>query len=329
MPGERAEGAPPGQALDGRSLAIVAGVFWCGLLASQVMVPALRGWQAGIGNVIAHTEKLGAFLSQLAVVMGTGLAFLLLMRALRDSRLGIGFRIGIAPLTAALITTVMAAVVGPLAPLMSLVLSLMAACIAIASSWPAMARPRTRGLGLCLGLVGTASTFGAAARLLALRASSDALTSLFAVARVLATVSLVASVAAWVVVGLWLAQRRWGKLLWVFGAPLGLGIPAALAAITSAETTSPTAVLVSRMVLEFSRHPQPLLSDLSRYSLDGTLFVASAVVLFAKGRPLLARAAACLVLMPRGATDIPLLALALVLASLAGALHAASDAPAP
>lgn len=305
-------------------------VFWSALLVSYVTVPALHGWRSGLGNLITRVEQAGAFLSQLAVVAGAALAFWLLITVLSESQLGIGFRIGVAPLVAALMTTIAASVAGPLAPLLSLGLSLLAAFVAIASSWPTILRPHARGLGLCLGLVGTASAFGAAARLLALRASSDALTALFSAARVMATVALVCCALAWLLGSLWLARGRVTRLALMLAVPATVGLASAFAVLrSSADPASPVSVLVTRMVTELGRHPQPLVADFGRHALDAGLVVAALLALLTPGRPLYGRAAVCYLLLPRGATDIPLLALALIIAALSGTLHAVRGAPAP
>ncbi len=302
----------------------VALVFWLATCAAQVIAPALPGWKSGIGDWIARLDTTAAMLSQLALVAGCSFAFWMLIEVLREQRLGIGFRIGAAPLAAAVLTTAIAASTQHLAALLSLGLSLMVGFLALAAAWTTSRSTQTRGLGLALGLVGLGAGFATMSRLLALRASAEALTSMFAVSRALATATYVLCIIALVVGALWVSQKRRWSLALTLGAPIGLGALGALAAqLGQSASGDSVLVLLSRLVFELSRHPHPLLPTVLQQVGDTMLLLGSGAALLGGSRSALGRAALCLTLLPRAGTDIPLLALALGIASLVAPLCAA------
>lgn len=306
---------------------IVAALYWLTTCVAQILSPALPGWKSGIGDFIVQVERTAALLSQLALVAGCTFAFWMLIEILREGRIGLGFRVGAAPLAAAVVTTSLAASTRPLAALLNLGLSLMVGFLALAAAWTTARSAGTRGLGLSLGLIGLGAGLATLARLLALRASAEALTFMFTVSRTLATLSALLGVAAFAVGALWLAQRRWRTLALILGIPTGLAVVIAVAGnLGGASSIESPLVLLSRVTYEFGRSPYPLLPAVARQALDGALLIASAVVLVAGaggGRGALGRAALSLALLPRSGTDIPLLALALALSSLIAPLCAA------
>ncbi len=308
----------------------VAVVFWLATCVAQVIAPALPGWKSGIGHWIARLETTAALLSQLALVAGCSFAFWMLIEVLREHRLGIGFRIGAAPLAAAVLTTAIAASTQHLAALLSLGLSLMVGFLALGAAWTTSRSTQTRGLGLALGLVGLGAGFATMSRLLALRASTEALTSMFAVSRALATATYALGIIALVVGAVWVSQRRRPSLAMVLGAPVVLGVLGALAAQFGQSSSGDSVlVLVSRLVFELSRHPHPLLPTALQQMGNTTLLLGSGAALLGGGRSALGRAALCLALLPRAGTDIPLLALALGIASLVAPLCAAQGIAKP
>jgi hypothetical protein len=298
----------------------LAGIFWLATCTAQVIAPALLGWKSGIGVWIARWEHVAALLSQLALVGGCTFAFWMLLVVLRESRIGIGFRIGAAPLAAAIITSAIAASTQHLAALLTLGLSLMVGFLALAAAWSTARSTHTRGLGLALGLVGLGAGFATMARLLALRASAEALTSMFLISRALATATHLLGIAAFVIGAQWVIRGRCTHGLLVMGVPILLGAGAATATQLSAESGSDWLVLLGRFGFELGRNPFPLLPTFIRRAGDAMLLLGSGAVLFGGERSALGRAALCLALLPRGGTDIPLLALALALASLLGPL---------
>lgn len=292
-------------------------IFWIATCTAQVVAPALLGWKSGIGVWIARIEHAAALLSQLALVGGSTFAFWMLLMVLRESRIGIGFRIGAAPLAAAIITSAIAASTQHLAALLSLGLSLMVGFLALAAAWSTAQSTQSRGLGLALGLVGLGAGFATMSRLLALRASAEALTSMFLVSRTLATATHMLGIAAFVIGALWACHGRRTRGLFVVGIPILLGLFAATATHLSATSGGDSwLVLFGRFGFELGRNPFPLLPTFLRQTGDAMLLLGSGTVLLGGGRSALGRSALCLALLPRGGTDIPLLALALALASL-------------
>lgn len=302
----------------------VTAVAWLATLVAAYLSPALPGWRAGISALITGTDRAGALLSQLAVVAGCLVAFGLLIETLREGRLGIGYRIGVSPLIAIVVTTAMAAATRPLGPLLALALGASTALLALVASIPTLMRRATRGAGLALALTGLAAATSSAARLLAVQASSEALTSLFAAARILATASSACLLLALVVALWWAADgRRAWQLALLAGTFFAAGAIAWLAGRGSRFDASAVAVLASRALAEASRHPQALLPAALREGLDVALLFGTPWLLVVRGRNALARCAVALCVLARGATDIPLFGLCMTLAALSAPLAAA------
>ncbi len=305
----------------------VALVAWLATLVAAFLGPALPGWRAGISELITGADRAGAILSQLAVVAGCLVAFGLLMETLREGGLGIGYRIGISPLVAIVVTTSMAAATRQLGPLLALVLGVSTAFLALLASIPTLLTPATRGAGLVLALAGLAASTGGAARFVAVRASSEALASVFVVAQVLATLGSFLMLGALGVGLFWAAN---GRRRWQLGLLLGPLVVASAVAILATRggryDASSVAVLANRALSEAARHPQALLPAFARHALDVALLVGAPLIVFARGRNALARAAVALALLARGATDIPLLGLCMTLAALSAPLAAARTA---
>ena len=302
-------------------LPAVAIVLWLSTVVAHVLSPALPGWRAGIERTIITTDRIGAILSQVGVVAGCLLAFGLLIETLKDSRLSIGYRVGISPFVAAVITTAMAAATRPLPILLALVLSVLTAIIALTASVPTLMSEKTRGLGMVLGLAGIASVVNASARLLALRASQEALASLFDVARTLATIAMVLELGAWLIGMAWLSAKNVRRLAVFLGIAVFVAVAVGLmAAAGKSYDAGPWTVLASRAVGELTRHPRPFGPEMLRSVVELLELVGAATALASRSRGNVACTALGLALLARSATDIPILALGLCLAALAGPL---------
>jgi hypothetical protein len=310
-------GVSPGMLRALGALALVSAFLARGL------APALPGTRAGIGTWITLTERTSAVLSGWLLVAAVVIATWLLLGALRERGLGVVYRLAMVPASAAIITLVMASLRKTLEPEMALVLGMTAGVVALASTPVGLVSPRTRAAALVLGLEGAATIAHVNARSVAMRASEQAMTHTFELARGISTVAFALDVAAIGIATLWVVWPKWRS---------GVVVVAALFAVASVltwgalEGSRPGAatwqVLASRTLAEMTREPSPLVLPFLRYLVEPFAVGLAAWVLFGRRRSTAVYVATALVLTSRANTDIPLLALLMVLASLLLALSA-------
>jgi hypothetical protein len=310
--------------------ALLRGLGALALLASLLargIAPALPGSMTGIGLWIVLSDQAAAFLSQLFVVASSLLAVRLLVAAVREPRLGAAFRVGAVPTAAAVLTLVIAATKGPIDAQWTLGLGLVSALLAAGAAPLALRVAHTRAVGLVLGFAATAAVLQVCARLVALQASGQALPTLFGTARSLATAGLAVDVVVLALVGLWLAAGRWKWAALVAGPLLASCLTLSWAAVCGSHYQAPVwQVFASRIFAELTRHPTPWVPPLLRYAVDIATFATVVALLVSRRRDAAVHVAVALALLVRGATDIPVLALALALAALIAALASLSGA---
>jgi len=311
------------------SLAAVVLLFFFALVSGRIVVPALLGWRSGLEAWIARSDASAALLGQLAVVGGCLLAIQLLIATLVESNLSVAFRLVAAPTTAGVVTLVMASATRELPLLLALGLAVLSSFMALFASVPTLLREHSRALGLVVGLAGLGSLLGVAARALAVWASHEALTRLFRGAQALATAAWLLDLIAFGVAVTWLAARRWKPLLALWLPVLALA--ATLAATSLYTSPRPDGVLglVTKAVHAFMRHPFPFLPTLLHFTLGLALFLAVPTTLLARRERPYARSAIALALLCRTGTDIPVMALALLVSALLAGLAAAREGAEP
>jgi hypothetical protein len=309
-------------------LAAIVVLFAVALISGRALEPALLGWRTGIEQWIDRCNVAAAYLGQLAVVSGGLLAVQLLIGILVESNLSMAYRLVAAPITAGIITLVMAASARDLPVLLLLALAILSGLMALLSSVPAVIVNHGRAAGLVLAIAGWNALLAVTARALAVWASDRALTSWFHAARVIATVSLVLDVIALAIAGFWLSERRWRIPALVGPVVLGGAVGLAAAAVRGTGAPEGWTVLASKAVTALVRHPWPLVPAGVGFAVELALVLMSLAMLVARRDQPYARSAIALALLARAGTDIPVLALALLLAALMGAL-AASRRPEP
>lgn len=212
---------------------------------------------------------------------------------------------------------------------MTLALAVGTSALAVAAASASMGASETRAAGIVLALAGAGSFVLLVARVLAVRASDAALATLFSAARAVATVGFALDVAMLLLALLWLAARSRIRLgLMTAGVAL-IGAVAAWLAYRGAVMldvvgSGSVEVLISRASSELVRHPRPLVPTVAVYGVEIAAFAAALVAAATRTRSGLASAAIALALGARMATDIPIHALALVLAALMAPLASAS-----
>ncbi len=323
----RADGAPEGD-LALRWVAALRVMTIVALVATvlgRAVAPALRGAAAGIEHWIRWADFGGAAFGQLLAFVGTAATVSLLLGTLRSPRLGLAYRLFVVPASAGATTLVMMSAAYPLDFQATVLMSAAAGMVPLVATGAAVARPETRALGLLLAGAGAAGVVWVAARVLALKASSDALPSLFVAARGVATGALVLDLLLAALAAGWILGARRGALAWGLGLVVVAGLAAWSSAGASAYGTSLWRVILARSLAELSRGPAPLLVPEIVTFVDALSLALAAASTVAR-RPL--GAAAGLVMAARGGTDVPLSALCLVAASLA-TLAAGGRAPGP
>ena len=309
-------------------LALVVILFASALLSGRVLGPALLGWRSGIEIWIDRSDLAAAWLGQLAVVAGCLLAIQLLIGTLVESNLSVAFRLVAAPVTAGVITLVMAASARELPVLLVLALATLSAVIALVASVPAVISDHSRAAGLVLAVAGLNALLSLTARALAVWAGHKALASLFHVAQGVATVCFALDVVALGITGFWLSARRWKAPATAAGIIVLGATVLAIAAVRGTGAAGGWTVLASKAVIALVRHPWPLVPPALNFAVELCVLLTALATLLGRRDFPYAKSAIALALIARAGTDIPVLALALLLAALMAALAAAREGPA-
>lgn len=309
-------------------LAAIVLLFFFALLSGRILVPALLGWRSGMEVWIGRSDTAAALLGQLAVVGGCLMAIQLLIATLVESNLSVAFRLVAAPTTAGVVTLVMASSTRELPLLLALGLAVLSSFMALFASVPTVLKDHTRATGLVVGLAGLTALVGVLARALAVWASHEALTRLFRAAQTLATIAWVLDVVTLAVAIAWLSARRWKPALAIWLPVVALSVALAAASLYGSPRPDGAFGLVTKGVHAFLRHPFPFVPGVLHFALGVTLFLAVPASLLQRPERPYARSAIALALLSRTGTDIPVLALALLLGSLLAALAAARELPA-
>jgi hypothetical protein len=310
----------PWLARDTQLLRWLAGLAVAAVVLAKGVAPALRGYKSGIGGWIAATDAAAALLSQLLVVCAVMLCFRLILATTRERRLPALQRLIVVPAAAGVLTLTIAASKADLTPTLTLALGCASALVALFSGARSIRLPKTRALGLVLGVIGAAAMLQTTVRVIALEASDRALAELFVAARALATLSFVLFVAAVVIVVAWLlAGCKRGSI--AAGAVLLVCVLLAwVADLGSRYGASGASYLLGRTLMEMSRQPSPLVAPLVRHWVLLVSLGASLAAVLWPRRDRLVQACLAIVVLTGVDTDVPALGLLLVLTSLSATL---------
>jgi hypothetical protein len=310
----------PWLASDAQLMRWLAGLGVLAAVLAKGLAPALRGWRSGIGRWIARADSAAALLSQLLVVCAVMMCFRALLATLRERKVPALQRLAIVPAAAGVLTLTIAASKADLTPKLTLAIGCASSLVTLVSGFRAIHLPRTRALGLVLGIVGTAAIIQTAVRAVALEASDRALAELFYTARALATLGLGLFVVAVAIVVAWLlAGMRHGTIA-AGAALLACGLLAWAADAGSRYGASGTTYLLGRTLMELSRPPSPLIAPLVRHWVLLVSLAASCAAVLWPGRDRLVQGCLALVVLAGVEADVPILGLLLVLAALSAAL---------
>lgn len=287
--------------------------------------PALPGVWLGVESYITSTKVVAALTSQLFAVSSSAIVIGLVLAVVRGDKPAYlrAFSVGVGVLT---ILAVMIASAVPLPDASRLVLAFGVGLLA----------------ALCAGLSLRLFTLRAPALVVALMAGSGLLRILVIllsqlafermsqltadVARVLVTVSAVPVAAAVVFSLVWVARVpcesgsrvRWGVLL---GTMATLGVLVALAQLGADPEAGGVPLLIARTLHEMGLRPRPFGPSLLYSAFEGLRWLAAIAVLVTGPRTRPLAAAVALALLGGGTIEVPLSAVATVVAALILVLH--------
>jgi hypothetical protein len=302
----------------GLTLTLFAAAALIASTVGRTIFPAMFGAATGIATWIERTQHVSSLLSQLVAAAGVAFVIRAVVTSFTQTSLGIGYRMLVIPAgILASLRILMAATGGGLDPEYGCELTIAALTAAAASAAVAMLSPATRAVGLALAISALAGAFDLGGIRLAQSAVENASASHYKLASALVTVGFTLESLLVLLAFVWLAGRRGSRALLLTFLSFVLVLIWALALRGAAKGGSPAwQVILARAVTSWLRAPAPLVSPAARLILEAASTVASVAALVASRRvPLAALLALCL--LARGATDIPLPALLLLVAALA------------
>jgi hypothetical protein len=308
-------------------------LVWIALVATllgRVLAPALPGSHSGIARWIVISERAAAFATQLLVLLGTLIGMRLVVVTLRLRTLPLWYRLLATAAGAAVLVLAIGAAALPLQPDVALVLGVSSAATAIGAAVIAARPVAYRAAGLIVGLQGLAALVQLGARLIALRASEQALTNWYQAARGVATLAFLLDVACLGIALAWLSRARPLRATKLI-APLCL-IAALLswAALAGTYFGAPVwQVIAARGLAELTRAPMPFVLPALRYLVEVLALLVAAAIAASRSGSRTLQTSLALALLSRASSDIPALGLLLLLAALLAALGAEHEASLP
>ncbi|MDC3959447.1 hypothetical protein [Polyangium jinanense] len=289
------------------------------MLLGRAFGPSVRGLAVGLGRTGDYLELAGAAMSQFFLILATVGAMALGLSALRAGLPAV-VRFG-AVFASGLVVLVTLSASASRVPEASLVLVGGVACVlALLAAWDTMRTPFARATAVMLGLLGLGGLSRVASVLIVMR-DGVAPEALARIARGVSTVGLLLDGAAMAVAVGFVASR--GKKLTspATVAALAVALFATRQALAgTSDEAAAVSVLLARAAKNLVLRPEPFASPVIA---TFVAFAAPAIAVAALATRTLTPAlsgAIALLLVARGAPDVPLCALALVLASLATVL---------
>jgi len=297
-------------------LALVTGLSVVSSFLGRALAPALPGSVTGITGWIKVFDRVSGFLAQLFAIAGILVATRMVGSALRSSAHDLLFKIVAVPVTILVGFLVMMRMrIDYSEPRGSLALALASGALALAASPRLVQSARTRAMGLVLALTGIGSLLHAIGQGLALQANLEALPDRFVAARVVETAGFSLGVLAAACAAAWLFGKGHGSWIKLLAALVGAALFSHAAVLGSGPNARLYEVLASRSLGYLLRQPAPYLPAAFLAIVVLFQFILAVWLVLAR-RPSNSRLVLSLCLISAGATDIPLLGLALTLAAL-------------
>lgn len=279
------------------------------MLLNRAIIPALPGSRSGIEGLLDRTLALGSVTSQLLALTLTLLLVRLVVSSIGAASVGALDRLFVLPIGSAIGFLVVAASAGTLEPELHVLLAVVSGLGLVICSRSTLRHPSTRSGGILLVLVTLTSALYGFARLIAVRASLDAVARVYVAARCLATAGQIFDLAclAWVALWLIVSRRNQGLVRVCIAIALTGGL-ATLAQTGSGLDSSFTQVVTSRGLLALAREPRPFGVELFPHAEIMALCLSLGLIWIRDADTIVVRRAMALLLLGRSSLDVPALA---------------------
>jgi hypothetical protein len=300
-----------------------------GLVATalgRAVSPALRGVGDGMDQIIKTCDLLGDLATYLFAFAAMAATVAQLALTMRDRRFGSVYRSIATGLGSCVVLVVLPALLRNLPERASLVAAAASGLLALVAAREALFVPRTRALGVVLAACGLAALLHLSSAWLVAYAGERGLYRLVVVARGLATAAVGVDSLGLVTALAWLATRNRGLVSWGTRAALVVACVLTWGALQGGQDGGPLWELVAhRAVQRLLTLPQPYVWPPYRYLIEAFAPLLALVAIVVPRQIPAIMGALALVLLARPATDVPLAALAVTLASLSAPLAAKDD----
>lgn len=300
-----------------RAIAVLA---LSAMLLGRAVAPSLPGVTVGIDTIVEVTAFLSSALAQLFAIVATMLAMAQIVTVARSRDIGLSVRIPSVLLGGLVILVALSASGTQLPDLYYSIIAAAAAALAIIAGADGLRMRQSRIVAVTVILAGLGSLTRLAAVGLAMYSVDEALPEVGEWARVAATGSFALDALMVLVACGWAATRARRLASPLVLVSFALAMLTTRAALTSPDEASPMLVLAARAGSRLVARPGSLAPyEVELFVTLLGLFIAVAV-LIARGQvPALAGAMA-LALVVRSSAEVPLLGVALVVASLSAIL---------
>lgn len=301
-------------------LAIVA------MLLAQAVAPSVKTAGLQVGKLIDHLDLAAGIASHMLALTASALCIGLLLVVGRDTRVSLVSRVLLVAQTTIVLVLAVPASRFRLSPFACFFMGIVTCSAAMAGAFEALREPRSRALGMVLGLVGIAGTTRVvSAALVALPPVSQA-TRLAPLSNALATGSVLLHGIGLLVALAWLASRRRKTVSAGTIAALVVAMFVSWAAATGVQPNAPTwTVFLAR----FQEHLTPLPFSALPQQVDGFVAVLGPIVaiavLFSRRQMATVVGGVSLALTAGTVVDVPGHGIVMVLAALTAALAAHDD----
>lgn len=279
------------------------------MLLNRAIIPALPGSRSGIESLLDRTLALGSLSSQLLALTLTLLLVRLVVSSIGAASVGALDRLFVLPIGSAVGFLVVAASAGTLEPELHLLLAVVSGLGLVICCRSTLRHPSTRSGGILLLLVTLTSVLYGLARLVAVRASLDAVARTYLAARWLATAGQVFDLACltWVAAWLVVSQRNQGLLRVGIATALAAGL-SILSQMGRGLDASFTQVVAARGLLALAREPKPFGVELFAHAEVMALSLSLGLIWIRNPDTSVLRRAMALLLLSRSSLDVPALA---------------------
>jgi hypothetical protein len=314
----------------GASIRTVIGLAMVSGLLARGLAPALPGLAVGMESSIAVAARIAAVLSLVAVAGALAASARLTARTFADTSLDATYRFMAVPAGLCVGVLAVASIFQNLNPELCLVLAFAATGPVLLAAPMALRRPEYRAAGLVLSMTGGAGLLHVLGRAIALHAAEEASVSGFRLSQWIETIATVVDVTTLGLVGTYLARRASRRARWILG---GLGLVLFGLVLAASKGAQPDSawwqVLAGRTLDQFLRNPDPFLPRVLRHAIEVSGLLLAGVSLAASGAAGRVGTLFAACLMGRGAADIPMPALILLLAGLLVPFPIAASKPKP